>query len=120
MCEHISKSVWVRQLRQPEVSFSRGMCASVRCTHDSAACIDSVHPRLVSNQVWGQSDDVKLTIYHEFWSGTADPHENGQIKSVEIMMLLMLLVKISETKLESCCLCDPDDDDVLVLAVCGR
>ena len=65
-------------------------------------------------------DDAKLTIYHEFWSGTADLHENGQIKSVEIMMLLMLLVKISETKLESCYLRDPDDDDVLVLAVCDR
>ena len=62
-----------------------------------------------------------MTIYHEFWSGgTADPHENGHIKSVEIMMLLMLWVKISETKLESCCLCDSDHNDVLVLAVCGR
>ena len=32
------------------------------------------------------------------------------------MMLIKLWVKISETKLESCCLCD-SDHDVLVMAV---
>ena len=120
MCQHVSKSVWVRQLWQPAASFSKEICTSIQHAHDLATFIDSMHPKVVSRQVSGRSEGAKLTIYHEFFFGAVDPHQNGQIKSVEIMMLLKLWVKISIIKLESCCLCDFDDDDVLVLAVCDR
>ena len=57
---------------------SREICTSIHRAHDSAACIDSVHPKVVYHQVWGRSEGAKLTVYHEFWFGTVDPHENGK------------------------------------------
>ena len=54
------------------------ICTSIQRAHDSAAYINSVHPKVVCHQVWCRSEGVKLTVYHEFWFGTVDPHEKGQ------------------------------------------